>query len=129
MPQESSLSRVVQVCVRWAPVPLKLGIHRRLSVTVQLHNSGPRLVSLEFPSTQRIEVLLRDADRRLVEKWSEDRAFEPERVWVALNPGERLEYSVELSTRELLEGQEYQVEAFLPQHPELRASARIVPAQ
>jgi uncharacterized protein YndB with AHSA1/START domain len=110
-----------------APTPVKLSDVRTMKVTLQVVNKGKRFVQLEFPTTQRIEVLLRRADGKLVEQWSEDQAFANEPTIVAVNPRERLEYTVNVSTRDMTAGETYVVEGFFPNYEQLRASATIVP--
>lgn len=109
------------------PSPVRLSETRQIKVTLRLENRGRRLIQLEFPTTQRIEVLLRRKDGRLVEQWSEDQAFANEATVVAINPGERLEYAVSVATRDLAAGQPYTIEAFFPNYEQLRTSLSIVP--
>lgn len=109
------------------PVQVKLSQSRQMKVTLQLVNKGKKMVQLEFPTTQRIEVLLRKADGRMVEQWSEDQAFANEPTLVAVNPGERLEYTVPVSTRELAAGETYTIEGFFPNYEQLKATKTITP--
>lgn len=109
------------------PQPLKLTDARQMKVTVTVSNKSPKMVQLEFPTTQRIEVLVRNAGGKLVEQWSEDRTFANEPGIRAINPGERLEYSVTLSTRDLVVGQTYTVEALFPNYDSLRLQRNVVP--
>ncbi len=109
------------------PLPLRLSETRQLKATLQLANHGKRLVQLDFPTTQRIEVLVRNAHGKLVEQWSEDQSFSNEPTLVVINPGERLEYAVTVSTRDMAAGQLYSVETFFPNYDQLRASKSIIP--
>ncbi len=109
------------------PEPVKLSEVRTFKVTLQLANKGKKLVQLDFPTTQRIEVLLKDAAGKRIEQWSEDQAFENEPTLVTINPGERLEYVANVATRDLKAGDSYTVEAFFPNYEELRATKKIVP--
>ena len=107
------------------PAPLKLSENRQLKVTLQLVNKGKRLVQLDFPTTQRVEVLMKSSAGKTIEKWSDDQSFSNEPTIVVLNPGERLEYAVALATREMLPGEQYEVEAFFPNYPQLRTSKSV----
>lgn len=109
-----------------APV---LGEHRQVTVTLRLQNKSKKLVQLDFPTTQRIEVLLRNSTGKLVEQWSEDQAFQNEPGLVTINPGERLEYTARVSTRDMAAGQEYTIEGFFPNYENLRATAKVVPTR
>lgn len=110
-----------------APEPLKLAEVRTFKVTLQLANKGRKLAQLDFPTTQRIEVLVKDKAGRQVEQWSEDQAFQNEPTLVTINPGERLEYVANVATRDLKAGEPYTVEGFFPNFDQLRASRKIVP--
>ena len=110
-----------------APQPVKLADARTFKVTLQLNNKGRKLVQLDFPTTQRIEVLVKDAAGRRVEQWSEDQAFQNEPTLVTINAGERLEYVANVATRDLKAGEAYTVEAFFPNYEKLRATKTITP--
>jgi hypothetical protein len=107
------------------PIPLKLSENRQIKVTLQLVNNGKRLVQLDFPTTQRIEVLLKSNAGKTIEKWSDDQSFSSEPTIVVLNPGERLEYSISLATRDMLPGEQYEVEAFFPNYTQLSAKKTV----
>lgn len=115
------------VSITIAPQPLKLADARTFKVTLQLTNKGRKLVQLDFPTTQRIEVLVKDAAGRRVEQWSEDQAFQNEPTLVTINAGERLEYVANVATRDLKVGETYTVEAFFPNYEKLRATKTITP--
>ena len=109
------------------PQPLSVSEVRQMTVMLRLVNKGGKLVQLEFPTTQRIEVLVRAKGGKLVEQWSEDQSFTNEPTLVTINPGERLEYSVSVSTRDLVPGEPFTVEGFFPNFEELRASTALIP--
>ena len=109
------------------PLPLKLGETRQLKVTLQLTNESKKFVQLEFPTTQRIEVLVKRPDGKLVEQWSEDQSFSSEPSLVTINPGERLEYGVSVATRDMVAGEPFVIEAFFPNYEPLRVEQTIVP--
>ena len=92
-----------------------------------LANKGKKLVQLEFPTTQRIEVLVQNKAGKRVVQWSEDQAFTAEPTLVAINPGERLEYSANVPTRDLAAGETYTLEAFFPNYETLRKTRDLTP--
>ncbi|MEA3207564.1 MAG: Intracellular proteinase inhibitor [Chthoniobacter sp.] len=109
------------------PTPLKLSEVRSFKVMLHLKNAGKKLAQLEFPTSQRIEVLIKDETGKLLEQWSEDQAFENEPTQVTINPGERLEYTATVSTRDLKAGKNYTVEGFFPNFEQLRATKQLTP--
>jgi hypothetical protein len=109
------------------PMPLKLSDVRTMKVTLQLANHGKKLTQLDFPTSQRIEVLVKDSLGNRVEQWSEDQAFQNDPTLVTINPGERIEYTANVSTRDLKAGQAYSIEAFFPNYDQLRVTKPITP--
>jgi len=65
----------------------------------------------------------------MIEHWSDDQRFENETGLVAINPGERLEYTANISTRDLSAGEEYIVDGFFPNHDALHGTATVVPVR
>lgn len=110
-----------------SPEPLKLATTRQLVVTLTLSNDSNKSVQLEFPSSQRIEVILRDDIGKEIERWSEDQAFTQEISYVTINPRERVTYTAKVPTRDLEPGRQYFVEGFLPSFEELKAVRPIQP--
>jgi hypothetical protein len=110
------------------PNPVKLAENRQIKVTLTLTNRGGKLAQLEFPTSQRVEVLLKGKGGQTIEQWSQDQAFNNEPTLVTINPNERLEYSVNVSTRDLVAGETYSVEGFFPNFDALR-KARSVTAE
>ena len=110
-----------------SPLPVKLSDVRQISVKISLENVSKRFVQLQFPTSQRIEILVRDDKGKLVTQWSEDRAYEQIPGYVGINRGERVEYATTISTRDLQPGKAYTVLAFLPHYEELRGEQAIVP--
>ncbi len=76
-------------------------------------NRGRRAERLQFPTDQRIELVLRGPDGKTLFLWSEDRIFAATPSDVLLNPGERLEYPVAVPTRDMVAGRTYTAEATL----------------
>lgn len=110
-----------------SPQPLKLSEARQMRVTLVLTNRSSNFVHLEFPTTQRIEILIRNRAGKLVTQWSEDQSFVNEPSYISINPGERVEYSESVPTREMAAGQPYTIEGFFPNYDDLRTTRTIVP--
>ncbi len=110
------------------PEPIKLTEMRQLPVTIRLTNLGKRAVELNFPTEQRIEIYLRDSTGRIVNRWSDNRAFEKTPATLLVNPGEHLEYSETIATRDLTPGKVFTVEVFVPAYPELDVKRKALAA-
>jgi hypothetical protein len=111
------------------PTSVKLPETKAIKVTFAVVNKGTDAVQLEFPSTQRIEVLLKNDSGKVLSKWSDDQKVEPEEGFLVINPEERLEYTANVSTREMAAGNTYIVEAYFPNFDQLRASQMISPTK
>ncbi len=109
------------------PSHVKLPETRAVKVALIVINKGKNAVQLDFPTTQRIEVLLKKESGEVLSKWSEDQKVDPEQGFLVINPEERLEYSANVSTREMKAGNSYTVEAYFPNFPDLRGSKTITP--
>lgn len=107
------------------PNPVKLADNRLLKVTLTLTNRGGKMAQLEFPTSQRVEVLLKGKGGQTIEQWSQDQAFDNEPTLVTINPKERLEYTVNVATREMVDGETYTVEAFFPNFDALRKTLSV----
>lgn len=110
-----------------SPIPVKLSDVRQLQVRIRLENISKRYVQLEFPTTQRIEILVHGENGKLVTQWSEDRSFDPTVSYVGINPGEHLEYSTTIPTRDMQPGKKYIVQGFFPQFEALKTEQIVVP--
>jgi len=117
--------RQLEMGLRVEPNPVKLPENRQMKVTLTLTNRGSKLAQLEFPTSQRLEVLLKSKGGQTIEQWSQDQAFNNEPTLVTINPKERLEYSVNVSTRDMTAGEAYTVEAFFPNFDPLRKALTV----
>ena len=111
------------------PDPVPLGEVREIKVTFMVRNNGKNAATLKFPTSQTIEIDLRDvATGQVVSQWSTDRTFTQEPRFLVVNAGERLEYNEPITTRELKAGKAYNLEAyFVGYERELRTSRPIIP--
>ena len=111
------------------PPQINLQNNRAVRVALAVVNKGQTAVQLHFPTTQRIEVLLKTEDGKVLSKWSEDQKVDQEQGFLVINPEERLEYSANVSTREMTAGRTYVIEAYFPNFDELRASKSLMPVK
>lgn len=121
--------RAITTTLALDPPAPNLAEVRQVKVTLQLVNHGKKMVHLDFPTTQRIDVVVKDAAGKIIERWSEDHRFENQPGLVTINAGERLEYSASVATREMKAGETFTVEAWLPAYDTLRATAPVTPVK
>ncbi len=107
------------------PEQVKVPDIRQIKVTLTLTNKTKKMQQLDFPTTQRVEVLLKNKDGKMLEQWSQDQSFSNEPSMVSINPNERLEYSVTIATRDMVAGQQYTIEGFFPNYDQLKKVRQI----
>jgi len=103
-----------------SPQTVKLSEVRQLGVKVTLGNLSKRPVTLDFPTSQRIEIYLMNSSGDVLTKWSENHAIDKKPATILINPSERIEYNETISTRELTPNKVFIAEVFFPQFQELR---------
>ena len=94
----------------------------RLKFTVT--NGADTGTFLYFPTAQRCEAVVRDAEGKIVYTWSEDFEFAPDAGYSFLNPGERLNYQLTIPYQALrgrLPAGSATLTANLINYPQLRA--------
>jgi hypothetical protein len=109
------------------PAQFSLDERREITVTFSVENKTAKLVKLDFPTAQRIEILVRDGSGKVIDKWSDDRAFADVSGIVMINPGEFVQYEEKISTRDMQPGQTYTIEASLANNPEFTKTATVTP--
>jgi len=103
-----------------SPQPVRLSEIRQMEVKLTVTNKGSHIVTLDFPTDQRIEIQLLNSSDSVLTKWSENHAIKEKVGTVLINPGEHVEYKENIATRDLTPGRVFTAEAFFPQYPELK---------
>ena len=86
----SSETQVEDATLKLEPESPVIKDTREIEVTYTIRNNSKSIKRLEFPTTQRIEILTYNSSGAIVDRWSDDRAFRPEEGVVVLNPAERI---------------------------------------
>jgi hypothetical protein len=111
-----------------APPDIKLSENREIQATISLFNRSKKTYfHLDFPTSQRFEILVLDSSGKVVNTWSEDQSFTADPAAVTVNPGERLEYTASVATREMSAGQSYTIEVSFPNYPDLKIQQQVTP--
>ena len=112
--------RGVALDLQITPQTVKLSEVRQIAVKVTLANLSKRPVTLDFATSQRIEIYLKNSAGDVLTKWSENHAIIEKPATILINPSERIEYNETISTRELTPNKVFIAEVFFPQYLELR---------
>lgn len=119
--------QALSAALRTETEEFKVSERREVKVVYSLFNTSRRVLRLDFPSAQHLEVTMRGPGGERLFLWSEDRSFATAASSVVVNPGERLEYEANVPTRDMVAGQTYKVEAVLPGYPETAARVPLRP--
>jgi hypothetical protein len=104
-----------------------LAENREVDVNYSIRNNSRRMARLDFSTSQRIEILSKNSAGAVIDRWSDDRSFQPQEGIVIINPDERIEYREKISTRDMKQGQTYEVEAMLKTDPDFRLQKPLTP--
>jgi hypothetical protein len=102
-----------------SPQPVRLSEVRQMEVKVTVTNMGNHMITLDFPTDQRIEVQLLDSGAAVLTKWSENHAIKEKPGTVLINPGEHVEYKENIATRDLTPGRVFTADVVFPKYPDL----------
>jgi len=109
-----------------SPQPVRLSEIRQMEVKVTVTNKGTKMIPLEFPTDQRIEIQLLNSADTVLTKWSENHAIKDKPGTVLINPEEHVEYKENIATRDLTPGKVFIAEVFFPKYPELRVRQKFL---
>jgi hypothetical protein len=109
-----------------SPQPVRLSEVRQMEVKVTVTNMGNHMISLDFPTDQRIEIQLLNAADAVLTKWSENHAIKDKPGSVLINPGEHVEYKENIATRDLTPGRVFTADVFFPKYPDLHVRQKFL---
>ncbi len=109
------------------PAQFELKHRREITVTLIFTNESDRQIRLTFPTTQRIDLLLKDKTGAIIEKWSDYHSFDPLEEVVAVNPHETIAYSQRFPTRNMKRLETYTLDASFSSQPQYKQSIPICP--
>jgi hypothetical protein len=103
-----------------SPQPVRLSEIRQIEVKLTVTNKATHMIQLDFPTDQRIEIQLLNAENAVLTKWSENHAIKEKAASVLINPDEHVEYKETIATRDLAPGKVFTAEVFFPKYPDLK---------
>jgi hypothetical protein len=123
----SSEGQLAEASLQLDPESPVIKDQREIEVTYTVRNNSKSLTRLDFPTSQRIEILTYNSSGSIVDRWSDDRAFKPEEGIVVINPRERIEFKEKISTRDMRPAQTYKTEASLKSQPDFVVDETVTP--
>jgi len=110
-----------------SPSQFNLKERREVGVVYTIRNTTKKIQRIDYPTTQRIDILTYDPQGRIIDRWSDDRASKPEEGVVVINPGERIEYNEKIPTREMKAGETYRIKALATTQPDFAVEKTVSP--
>jgi hypothetical protein len=110
------------------PPSFSLGERREVEAVYTLRNNSNKLIRLDFPTSQRMDILTRDSTGQVIDRWSDDRAFQPQEGIIIINPKERIEYREKVPTRDMKADNSYTIQAEVAGYPEYTAQQPVTPS-
>jgi Intracellular proteinase inhibitor len=110
------------------PSQFSLAERRELDATYTVRNNTKRLMRLDFNTTQRIDIQTTNPSGKVIEKWSDDHAFQFGEGVIFINPKERIEYSEKVATREMKPSETYTIKADMIGYPDYTATVPVTPS-
>jgi Intracellular proteinase inhibitor len=124
---KASKTTTLQTGIHVSPEAVKLPGTRSVEVKITVTNRAKASAILEFPTSQHVEVVVKNEAGAVIERWSDDQRVSREPGFVTVNPNERLEYVAVVSTRRMAAGRTYTIEASVPGYPAATAKKIVVP--
>lgn len=121
--------RKLEITMKLDPAEVRLPDTRAVLVIVTVVNKGKDAVQLEFPSSLRIDVVVKNETGKILSRWSDDQRIDNEPAILVINPDERLEYNAKISTREMAAGGRFEIDAYFPNYESLRVRKTVVPVR
>ncbi len=123
----ASKYRELETSVVLRPDVVRLSTTHALEAVVLVANKSKHSLQLSFATSQHIEVVVKTEAGNVIQRWSDDQRVEREPSFIAINPGERLEYTATISTRNMVVGKTYIIEASVPGYDAIFARKVLVP--
>jgi hypothetical protein len=111
------------------PDPIKLSDTHSLEVRIQLINRTKKSQNLIFDTGREYDFILRDANGKKLVQWSDDQPANPNPGYVIINPNERSEFVGNISTRDMVAGRSYVLEAIIVGYDKMRTTVNLVPTK
>jgi len=109
------------------PQEFSLASRREVNATYTLRNNTKKIMRIDYPTKQRLEILTKDTNGTVIDRWSDDRVFENKEDIIFINPNERIQYSEQIPTREMKPHDTYEITAEVPDHPDYSVTKTVVP--
>ena len=117
----------LEMRVKVNPDVIRLSETRSLEIHLVLINRSKKPVNLQFNDSRKYDFILRDVSGKKLAQWSDDQPVNQNPGYVIVNPGERVEFVGNVSTRDMVAGRTYTLEALVVGYDNLRQTVQLTP--
>jgi hypothetical protein len=117
----------LEMRVTLTPDTIKLPDIRSFEARIVLINRTKKAVTLSFNDSRAYDFILRDATGKKLVQWTDDQPVTQNPAYVILNPNERSEFVGTISTRDMVVGRPYVLEASIVGYPKMTTTINITP--
>jgi Intracellular proteinase inhibitor len=117
----------LEMRVKVMPEQIRLSDTRSLEVHLQLIDRTKKSVTLMFSDSRKYDFILRDNNGRKLAQWSDDQPVNQTPGYVIINPGERVEFVGNVSTRDMVAGRTYTLLSFVVGYDRMQLATQLVP--
>ena len=117
----------LEMRVKVNPDVIRLSEARSLEVHLQLINRSKKSANLLFNDSRKYDFILRDVSGKKLAQWSDDQPVNQTPGYVIINPGERAEFVGNVSTRDMVAGRTYTLEALVVGYDNMRQTVQLTP--
>ncbi len=110
------------------PANFSVQDQRGLEAIYTIRNNTGKIIRLDYTTTQRMDILTKDPTGKVLERWADDRAFQPQEGIIILNPKERIEYKEKVATRDMKANETYSIQAEATGYPDYTVTKTVTPA-
>ena len=110
----------LEMRVKVNPDVIRLSETRSLEVHLVLINRSKKPVNLQFNDSRKYDFILLDMSGKKLAQWSDDQPVNQNPGYVIVNPGERVEFVGNVSTRDMVAGRTYTLEALVVGYDNMR---------
>jgi Intracellular proteinase inhibitor len=118
----------LEMRVKVNPEVIRLSDTRALEVHLQLINRSRKGINLLFNDSRKYDFVLRDLNGKKLAQWSDDQPVNQTAGYVIINPSERAEFVGNVSTRDMVAGRTYTLEATVVGYEKMRQVIQLTPS-
>ena len=119
----------LEMRVTLTPDTIKLPDTRSFEARTILINRSKKAVTLSFNDSREYDFILRDAAGKKLVQWSDDQPVTQNPGYIIVNPNERSEFAGTISTRDMVPGRPYTLEASIVGYDRLTRTVNLTPTK